>query len=55
MTKYTCIILGLVVALMGVAGLIPSWELGTEPMWHAIAKIIIGLVAIVIPFVDKKK
>ena len=55
MTKITCIVLGLIVALMGVAGLIPSFELATEPTWHAVVKIIVGVVAIVIPFFDKKK
>ncbi|MFC1640695.1 hypothetical protein ACFL2D_01450 [Patescibacteria group bacterium] len=55
MTKISLIILGAVIALMGIGGLIPSFELGDEPVWHAVAKIVIGLVAILIAIMDKKK
>lgn len=53
MAKTTLIILGIIIVLMGVAGLIPGWELATEPVWHAIAKIVIGVIAIWIGAADK--
>lgn len=55
MTKIALIILGILVALMGVLGVIPGIALGTEPVWHAVVKIIIGLVAVIIGLMSKKK
>lgn len=55
MTKIALIILGIVVALMGILGVIPGIALGTEPVWHAVVKIIIGLVAVIIGLIGKKK
>jgi uncharacterized membrane protein HdeD (DUF308 family) len=55
MSKITLIVVGIVVLIMGVLGTIPAIGLGSEPLWHAIVKIVIGLVAIVIGFMDKKK
>lgn len=52
------IVLGIVsvlVVLMGVAALIPSWTLATEPAWHSWAKIIIGIVALIIAISDSKE
>jgi len=54
-TKWTLIIVGLIVLVMGIAGLPGVSDMGTEPDWHAILKIIIGLVAIAVPFLDKQK
>jgi hypothetical protein len=54
LTKWTLIIVGLIVLVMGIAGLPGVSDLGTEPDWHAVLKIIIGIVAVVVPFVDKK-
>ena len=53
MSRTTLIVLGIVVLLMGVAALIPSLELATEPTWHAIAKVVIGIIAIWIGAADK--
>jgi hypothetical protein len=39
---------------MVILGAIPDLELGTEPIWHAILKIIIGLVAIVLAYMNKE-
>jgi hypothetical protein len=55
MTKISLIILGILVAAMGVLAVIPGINLGTEPVWHAVVKIIIGLVAVIIGLMDKKK
>lgn len=52
-TKWTLIIVGIIVLAMGIAGLPGVSDMGTEPEWHAVLKIIIGLVAIVVPFLDK--
>lgn len=55
MSKITLIIVGILVAVMGILGVIPGISLGTEPVWHAIVKIIIGLIAIIIGLADKKR
>lgn len=52
--KWTLIIVGILVLIMGIAGLLPDVTMGTEPEWHAALKIIIGLVAIAIGFMEKK-
>jgi len=46
-------IVGVVLILMGVAALIPSLSLGTEPVWHAVAKIVIGIVGVWVSAADK--
>lgn len=57
LSKVVLIIVGIVAIAMGVLALI-GWPYGPEifrePMWHAWAKIIIGVVALIIPFVDKR-
>jgi len=55
LTKWTLIIVGVIVLVMGIAGLPGVSEMGTEPDWHAVLKIIIGAVAMAISFLDKKK
>ena len=47
-------IVGFIVLIMGILGAIPDLEIGTEPIWHAILKIIIGLVAIVLAYMNKE-
>ncbi len=51
--KVTLVIVGIILVIMGIMGLIPSLALGFEPVWHAIAKIMIGFVVIIIPLTDK--
>ena len=46
-------IVGVIVLIMGILGAIPDLEIGTEPIWHAVLKIIIGLVAIVLAYINK--
>jgi len=55
LTKWTLIIVGISLVVMGIAGLPGVSDMGTEPDWHAILKIVIGLVAIAVPFLDKKE
>lgn len=55
MSRIVLGILGLLVALMGVAALIPSWTLATEPAWHSWAKIIVGAIALIIAISDSKE
>jgi len=53
MSKTVLMIVGIVVILMGIAGLVPSWTLATEPAWHAVVKIIIGIVSVAVSASDK--
>ena len=55
MSRVVLGIVGVLVALMGVAALIPSWTLATEPAWHAWIKIIIGVIALIIAISDSKE
>lgn len=54
-TKITLIAVGLIILLMGIWGAVaPGWQGVQDPMWHAVLKIIVGLVAIIVGFMDKK-
>ena len=53
--KLTLIIVGVLLLVMGVAGLPGVSDMGTEPDWHAILKIIIGIGAVVIALLEKKE
>ena len=48
MKRVTLILVGIFVCLMGILGLVPGLTLGSEPGWHAVLKILVGLVAIFI-------
>ena len=52
--KITLIIVGVLLAIMGVAGLPGVSDMGTEPDWHAILKIIIGAIAVIVALMEKK-
>ena len=39
---------------MGIAGLPGVSDIGTEPDWHTILKIVVGLVAVAVAFIDKE-
>ncbi|MDD3292830.1 MAG: hypothetical protein PHI45_00625 [Candidatus Pacebacteria bacterium] len=54
MTKETLIIIGLILIVMGAWALSGFYPMGTEPAWHSIAKIVIGLIAMGIAIADKK-
>ena len=53
--KLTLIIVGVLLLVMGVAGLPGISDMGTEPEWHAVLKIFIGVVAVVIALMEKKE
>ena len=55
MSKIALIVIGVLVVLMGLYALIAPGSFGVyDPAWHAIAKIIVGAVGIIIGAVDKK-
>ncbi len=54
MVKETLIIIGLILIIMGAWALSGFYPMGTEPMWHSVAKIVIGLIAMGIAVADKK-
>jgi hypothetical protein len=53
--KLTLIIVGVLLLVMGIAGLPGVSDMGTEPDWHAVLKIIIGIVAVLIALMEKKE
>ena len=54
MSKKVLMVLGVVIVLMGIAGLVPAWTAAQEPTWHVIVKIAVGLIAIYVAATDKK-
>lgn len=55
MSKTFLIIFSILLVLMGILGLVPNLDWGTEPMWHAVAKIVIGIIGLIVAGMDKKK
>jgi hypothetical protein len=53
MVRISLIILGILVAVMGILAVIPGISMGSEPLWHSIVKIIVGAVAVIIGVVKK--
>jgi hypothetical protein len=53
--KWTLIVVGLIVLVMGIWGLIGTYAGVTDPQWHAVLKIIVGLVAVAVGFMDKEQ
>ncbi len=54
MSRTVLLIVSILLVLMGIAGLVPNWELATEPLWHAIAKVLVGVVGLAVAITDKK-
>jgi hypothetical protein len=52
--KILLMIIGVIILLMGVLGAVPGIDIGTEPIWHAALKIIVGLVVVVIAYMNKE-
>lgn len=52
MSRVVLGIVAVLLVLMGIAALIPSWTLATEPAWHSWAKIVVGVVALIIAISD---
>lgn len=44
--KTILLVVGILIVVMGVLALIPGLNMGTEPVWHAVAKIVLGAVSI---------
>ncbi|MGQ9472707.1 MAG: hypothetical protein ACUVQZ_03195 [Candidatus Caldatribacteriaceae bacterium] len=55
MIKTLFLVYSWLILIMGILGAIPGIPLGTEPTWHAILKIILGLVGIVFSMREKQK
>ena len=55
-TKWTLVGVGIIVLLMGIWGLAAGttgWQGVVDPWWHAVMKIIVGIAAVAIGFMDK--
>ena len=46
--KITLILISIALIVMGILGAIPGINIGSEPIWHAIVKIVIGLVGLAV-------
>jgi hypothetical protein len=53
MSKTVLVILGILILVMGVLGLFVVWWGVEDPVWHAVAKIVVGLIAIYVGATDK--
>jgi len=53
-SRLVLIVVGILVLLMGILGIVPDLDMGTEPSWHAALKIVIGLVAIAVGYMDRE-
>ena len=45
-TKTALLVIGILLAIMGLVDVLGLLKMGTEPVWHSIVKIVIGAVAI---------
>jgi len=54
LARVSLIIVGILVLVMGIMAVIPALSIGTEPMWHAITKMVIGVAAVIIGMMAKK-
>jgi len=55
MSKTFLIIVGVLIVVMGIMGLTVVISGVEDPAWHAVAKIVVGLIAIGIGVADKPK
>lgn len=46
MVRVLLLVYSWLLLIMGILGLIPGINLGTEPIWHALLKIILGILGI---------
>jgi len=54
-SKNVLMVLGAVTAIMGALALSPVDLGATEPVWHSVAKIVVGLAALYVGYADKEK
>lgn len=52
--KTVLLVVGILIIAMGVLALIPNLSMGTEPLWHTIAKIVVGVVSVIIALTSSK-
>lgn len=55
MVRILLLIYSWIFLVMGILGLIPGLNLGTEPVWHALLKVILGIVGIWASTAKKKE
>jgi len=57
MSKTLLVVIGVAIIVMGIWALIPAWQISgvTDPSWHAIVKIIVGLIAVYVGATDSGK
>lgn len=55
MSKTFLIIVGILILVMGIMGLTVVIADVKDPVWHAVAKVVVGLIAIGIGVADKPK
>jgi len=48
LVKRTLLIISIILIIMGIMGALPNLTMGYEPLWHAIAKIIVGIIGVFI-------
>jgi uncharacterized membrane protein HdeD (DUF308 family) len=53
-SKTVLMIVGVIVLLMGILALADVSASFSEPSWHAVLKVLVGLVAIVLGYMDKE-
>ncbi len=54
-TKTALLVIGILLAAMGLVDVLGLLKLGTEPVWHSIVKIVIGAVAIYLGVTNLKE
>lgn len=52
--KTVLLVVGILIVAMGILAVIPNLNMGTEPLWHAIAKIVLGVIAVYIALTNEK-
>ncbi|WP_438314834.1 hypothetical protein ACP6EK_07530 [Candidatus Caldatribacterium sp. SIUC1] len=55
MVRVLLIIYSWLLLIMGILGLIPGLNIGAEPAWHAVVKVILGIVGIWASMTKKKE
>ena len=52
--KTVLLVVGILIIAMGVLVLVPNLSMGTEPLWHTIAKIALGVVSVFIALTSSR-
>jgi len=55
MSKNVLIVVGILLVIVGIIALVPSWTWETVPTWYAVVKIIVGVIAVGVGATDKKE